>query len=524
VTSRNLARASLVVTAAFLASRILGWVRLIVIGNVFGARADLDAYFAAFRIPDLIYQLAAAGALASALIPVLAGLLHNGEDARAWRVTSSVINIMLIALVVFSLTMAVFAPVIVPFLVPGFDVVNTELTIRLTRIMLLSPILLALGAVASSVLNTQGRFGAAAVAPLLYNGLIIVCALALSPFMGIDALAVGVVLGSFAHFAVQLPSLRNRFHYDLSLDLRDSATRQALLLMAPRAIGLGVNQVTFVVNTTLATGLGVGAVVAYNIAFNVLQIPIGVIGVPLGVVLLPSMSRAIAAGQVREFGSLVQQSLRLLLYVTIWITAVGIVLRRETVELLFGGGFDEQALALTSNALLFFLLGLPANCLNVVLARAFYSGRDTRTPVAVAVLSVVVNVVVSVVTVGSMGLAGLALGIALGGWTDTLILSAILWRRTHAIDIGSIVSGTLVFTAGSVLSALGALATIRLVEEMVGDSPGRFVLAIEMAAAAAVAGAIYLLYCRLMRIPEMTRVLGLIRSALPHRSAPDRSE
>ena len=100
------------------------------IGNVFGARADLDAYFAAFRIPDLIYQLAAAGALASALVPVLAGLLHNGEDARAWRVTSSVINIMLIALVVFSLVMAVFAPVIVPFLVPGFDVVNTELTIR----------------------------------------------------------------------------------------------------------------------------------------------------------------------------------------------------------------------------------------------------------------------------------------------------------------------------------------------------------------------------------------------------------
>ena len=514
MTTRHLARAGMVVTAAFLASRVLGWVRIVVIGNLFGARADLDAYFAAFRIPDLIYQLAAAGALASALIPVLAALLQNGEDARAWRVTSSVINLMLLALLTGSILMAIFAPIVVPILVPGFDVVTTEETIKLTRIMLLAPILLALGSVASSVLNTQGRFGAAAVAPLLYNAFIIVCAIVLSPFMGIDSLAVGVVIGAFAHVAVQLPSLRNRFQYDLTLDLHDPATRQALLLMAPRAIGLGVNQVTFIVNTTLATGLGVGAVVAYNIAFNVLQIPIGVIGVPIGVVLLPSMSRAIAAGMIKEFGSLVQQSLRLLLYVTIWITLVGIVLRRETVLLLFGGGFDEQALEMTSNTLLFFLLGLPANCLNVVLARAFYSGRDTRTPVTVAVLSVGVNVVVSVLTVGSMGLAGLALGIAIGGWFDTIALSFILWHRAHAIQIRGIVGGTVIFTVGSVLSALTTLAVVHFGVPIWGPTPGRLGLLGEMIVGTGAAGLIYLLYSRLMRIPEMSRTLGMIRAEL----------
>ena len=128
---------------------------------------------------------------------------------------------MLIALLVGSLLMAIFAPVIIPIITPGFDDVNTELTIQLTRIMLLSPVLLALGSVASSILNTEGRFAAAAFAPMFYNGLIIICALALAPFMGIDALAVGVVVGSFAHLMVQLPSLRRRFHYDLSLDLRD---------------------------------------------------------------------------------------------------------------------------------------------------------------------------------------------------------------------------------------------------------------------------------------------------------------
>jgi putative peptidoglycan lipid II flippase len=413
--------------------------------------------------------------------------------------------------------MAVFAPALVPLLVPGFDSVNTELTIQLTRIMLLSPILLGLGSVASSVLNTEGRFGAAAVAPMLYNGFIILCAIVLSPFMGIHALAVGVVVGSFAHLAVQVPSLRGRFHYDLSLDVHDPATRQALFLMAPRAIGLGVNQVTFVVNTTLATGLGVGAVVAYNIAYNVLQIPIGVIGVPLGVILLPALSRAVVADRISEFGSLLRQSLRLLLFVTLWIMTVGIVLRRETVLLLFGWGFDADALSLTANTLLFFLLGLPANCLNVVLARAFYSGQDTRTPVLVAAASVAVNVVVSLATVGTMGLAGLALGIALGGWFDTLVLSFLLWRRSAAMDLGSITRGGVVFFIGSILAALAALAVVRYGTPVFGSQPGRVLLVAEVIVAAAAAGAVYVLYSRVMRVPELTRVLGLIRSELRRR-------
>ena len=146
----------MVVTAAFFVSRLLGYVRLIVITNTFGASADLDAYFAAFRLPDTIFQLVAAGALGSALIPVLAGLFTHGEDDRACRVVSTVLYFMLLLLIAFSIIVAIWAPLIVPLITPGFDVVNTELTVRLTRTMLLSPILLALGAVASSVLNARG--------------------------------------------------------------------------------------------------------------------------------------------------------------------------------------------------------------------------------------------------------------------------------------------------------------------------------------------------------------------------------
>jgi putative peptidoglycan lipid II flippase len=514
VTSRNLARAGAIVVAAYLGSRVLGWLRLVVIGNLFGAEADLDAYFTAFRIPDLIYQLVAAGAVSSALIPVLAGLMHRGQREHAFRVVSTVINALLMALVGVSIVMAVFAPEIVPILAPGFDVVTTELTVRLTRIMLLSPILLAMGAIISAVLNLEGRFGAAAMAPLLYNGAIIACAVTLSPWLGIDALAVGVVLGSFLHVAVQLPAVRGRFRYDLVLDLRDPAARQTFLLMGPRALGLGASQITFIVNTALATGLGVGAVVAYNVAFTILQIPIGVIGFPLGVVLLPAMSRALAAGSVAEFGRVVVQALRLVLFVMLFVTVVGLVLRRQTVNLLFDyGNFDAAALALTSDTLAFFLLGTAAHSMNVILARAFYSGQDTRTPVTVAIASVVANVAISVATVGFLGLSGLALGIAVGGWLEAIVLALLLWRRSASIDMGSLVTALGIFSVGALLAGAVAFGTVRLTELGLGTDPGKAGLVLQVGLATLAAAAVYLLYSRVVRVPELPRTLGLIRSA-----------
>lgn len=515
MTARNLARAGAIVVVAYLGSRVLGWLRLVVIGNLFGAGSDLDAYFTAFRIPDLIYQLVAAGAVSSALIPVLAGLLHQGKRDHAFRVVSTVINAMLVALIGVSIAMAVFAPQIVPILAPGFDVVTTELTVRLTRIMLLSPILLAMGAVLSAVLNVEGRFGAAAMAPLLYNGAIIGCALLFAPWLGIDALAVGVVVGSLLHVAVQLPALRGLFRYDLVLDLSDPAARQTFLLMGPRAIGLGASQITFIVNTSLATGLAAGSVVAYNVAFTILQIPIGVIGFPLGVVLLPAMSKALAAGSVAEFGRVVVQALRLVLFVMLFVTVVGLVLRRQTVSLLFDyGNFDAQALALTSDTLAFFLLGTAAHSLNVILARAFYSGQDTRTPVFVAVASVAVNVVISVSTVGFLGLAGLALGIALGGWLEATVLAFLLWRRSAALDMGSLITALGVFAVGALLAGGVAFGTVRLTEFGLGTDPGKPGLLLQVVLATAAAAVTYLLYSRAVRVPELDRSLGLVRSAV----------
>jgi putative peptidoglycan lipid II flippase len=517
-TARTLARAGILVTGAYLASRVLGWIRLVVISSQFGANGDLDAYFAAFRIPDLIFQLVAAGALSSALIPVLAHLIADDEEARAWRVVTTVINLVLVALLGISVVVALAAPLLMPLITPGFDSAQLELTVRLSRIMLLSPTLLAFGAVVTSVLNARHRFAASVAAPLLYNLLIIIAAVTLTPIFGVEGLAIGVVLGSLAHLAVQLPSmLRLRgFRYDFGIDLRDPAAREVLLLMAPQAIGLGAAQLTLIVHTTLASGLGTGAIVAYNVAYTVMLIPLGVIGVPLGVVLLPSMARALASGEARHFGQLVGRSLRMLLYVMFFLTAMTAVLRRGVVTLLFDyGNFDARAIDLTANTLLFFALGLAANAAIVVLARAFYAGKDTRTPVYAAILYVVITVVVSLATVGSLGLSGLALGTALGAWFEAATLLILLRRLAPTVPLGGLVRAAGWFAIGASIAATVAFAAIGLTNPLLGGvHPGKFPLLLQTIVVFAVGAAAYVGFGLLARLPEFGQTLALLRAAL----------
>jgi putative peptidoglycan lipid II flippase len=516
-TSGALARAGVIVSGAFLASRTLGWLRVSITTAIFGASPDLDAFYAAFRIPDLVFQLVAAGALGSALVPIVASLIAHDERARAWRVVSTVADLMLVGLLVLSLGFAVFAPVLVPLITPGFDVVETELTIQLTRVMLLGPVFLALGAIASSVLNASGRFAAAALAPVAYNVAIIGAAVLLSPFLGVRALAIGVVVGSLAHLVVQLPGLRERtgFVFDARADGADPMARRVFGLMWPRALGLGAGQLTFIINTTLASALGAGAITAYTVGFTVLQLPLGLIAVPLGVVLLPTMSRAVAVGERASFASMVDRSLRMLAYVMLFLTAVMIVGRDQIVRLLFQyGRFGVTASNVAADTLMVFALGLAAHAMIAVLARAFYAFHDTRTPVVAAFVSVGVNITVSVLTVGSLGLSGLALGIALGAWVEVFIL---LWRLSDTIPglrVGREVRWWLVFGGGSVVAGAAAWLVLRLLRELLGADPGKIALAVELTLATAAAAAIYLLYSRVLHLGEPAVVLSLARRAI----------
>ena len=519
MTARTLARAGLVVTTAFLISRVLGWLRIAVISVTFGATTDLDAFFAAFRIPDLMFQLVAAGALGSALVPVVAGLLATDEERRAWRLVSSLANLMLIALLVLSVAFFVAAPVAVPLITPGFDETATARTVELTRVMLLSPILLALGSVATSALNAAGRFGASAVAPIAYNTAIILGAVVLGPVIGVTGLAIGVVGGSLLHLLVQLPPLRSAgFRYQPLAELGDPDTRRTLRLLGPRTLGLASSQLTFIVATTLASGAGVGAITAFTIAFTVLQIPIGVIGVPLGIVLLPSLSREVAVGGTREFANLVSRSLRLLVFVMLPITALGMALRSQVVTLLFDyGRFDERAVRLTSDTLLPFLVGLAAHAAIAVLARAFYARQDTVTPVAAAVLAVIVNTALAIVLVGPLGVPGIALAIAVGAWVEAGVLLGLLDRRVDGLEVGGLARVIIATGVAAAAAGVAGAAIVGALDTTLGAEPSKILVLAQAIAATAVGGLLFVGLAVALRIPELPTIVSVMADLVRRR-------
>ena len=507
----SLARAGLIVSTAYLVSRILGYVRVIVIANSFRS-ADLDAFFAAFRIPDLIFQLVAAGALSSTLIPIVSGLFTTNERARAWRVVSTVINLMLLGLVVLSVGLFILAPVIVPIITPGFEGAKLDRTIELTRIMLLSPIFLALGAVATSLLDASGRFAASAMAPVIYNLTIIVGALILGPGLGVEGLALAVVAGSVGHLLIQLrPVARLGFRYEPRIDGSDAQARKALVLMAPRAIGLGVTQITFIVVTALASLLGNGAVSDFNFAFAVLQIPLGIIGVPLGIVLLPSLSRDAAIGREGAFAGLLTRALRLLAYVMIPIAVLTAIVRQPVVEILFGGGrIRATDLDLIASTLVGFVVGLTAHAMIAVLARAFYARQDTVTPVAAGIGAVAINCTLAVILVGPLGLPGIALAIAIAAWLEAVVLLAILHHRLPHFELAGLGRVGLEAIVGSVIAGAAALGALGAVAGVLGGDPGRLILVVEVAVVSLVFGIVYAVLSVALRIPELPSIVGVM--------------
>lgn len=513
-----LARAGLVVSAAYLVARVLGYLRVVVIGTTFGAGEELDAFYAAFRIPDLIFQLVAAGAVASAVVPIVSGLIAGDERARAWGVVSTLVNLMLVGLLAFATIAFIWTPQFVAAITPGFDQAQLDRTVGLTRIMLASPILLALGAIVTAVLNSERRFAASAIAPIVYNLAIIGAAALLSDSMGVTGLALGVVGGSLGLLAIQLPALhRIGFRYAPSIDLSDDQARKVLMLMGPRVLGLSASQVTMVVMTSLATGVGLGAVTAFTIAFALYQIPMGVIGIPLGIVIFPSMSRELAVGRTGNYLELVARATRILLFVMLPIAAIGIALRVPAVDLLLGyGRFDGAAVATTAATLLPFLVGLTGHAVIGVLARAFYARQDTRTPVLAAILAVVVNTTLGFALVGQYGLPALGLAIAVAAWVEASALLIVLRRREPEMDVaGMLWVGARSLLAAVVAGVVAAAALGALVEPMPGQDKLSELLG--SGVALLLGGIAYAGVAYVLRIPELRSLTAILRDVVQRR-------
>ncbi|MFQ5945431.1 MAG: murein biosynthesis integral membrane protein MurJ [Anaerolineae bacterium] len=463
--SGTLARAAGTVMAAFLLSRALGLAREVVIGATFGTSRELDAYLAAFRVPDLLFQIIAGGALASAFLPVFSERLIDGRTRAAWRLGSAVANLVLLATLAAAGLAAASAPMLIRELIaPGFEPAAQVLAADLMRLMLASTAIFAVSGLAMAALNAHGDFLVPALAPAIYNLAIIGGAVFLSPAWGIYGLAVGVVVGAAAHLLIQMPLLvRRGMTYRPILGLGDPAVRTVGRLMAPRALGLAGVQLNFMVNTILASGLAPGSLAALNYAWLLMLLPQGIVAQGVATAAFPALSRLAARADRIGLRRTLALSLRMVWFLTLPASAGLLILREPLVRLLLERGeFGADSTQAVAYALQFFAVGLVAHATVEILARAFYALQDTRTPVAVGIAGVALNIVLSVSLVGPLGHGGLALANTLATWMEMVALVVLLSRKFDGLPVGELsASGArLVLATGAMGAALAVFRSV----------------------------------------------------------------
>lgn len=390
----RIARAASLVMVLFIASRALGLLREIVITRQFGTSAEMDAYWAAFRLPDFLFYVVAGGALGSAFIPIFAGYLARDDLTGAWRLASAVINWVLLLLIGLSGLAALLAPWLVVTFFPGFSPAQQALTTELMRWMLISTVIFGVSGVVMGILNARQHFFLPALAPVIYNLSIILGAWLLGPTWGVRGLTAGVVLGAAGHFLVQLPGLFwQRMRYRPLLAWRDPSLRQVGRLMAPRVLGLAAVQLNFVVTTVLAAGLTVGSVAALNYGWIIMLLPQGIIAQSVATALFPTLAALVAQGKLAEMRRIFGLTLRNLLFLTLPAATGLVILRVPIVQLLFERGqFTPESTRLTAWALGFFSLGLVGHAVVEILTRAFYALQDTKTPVGAGIVAMGLNI------------------------------------------------------------------------------------------------------------------------------------
>jgi putative peptidoglycan lipid II flippase len=426
------------VALGFLGSRILGVVRTVAIAHQFGTSPDLDAYFVAFRLPDLIFQLLAGATLGSAFIPTFARMLAERGERDAWRLACSVLNLVFVATLIAALLGLLLAPLLVPATAPGLgDSTDqhrelTSLAVDLTRIMMISPLLFAVSGMFMGILNARHNFLASALAPMFYNAAIIIGALVSDD---VKVLAFAVVIGALLHMLVQIPALGLAgMRWQPIWDWRDAAVREVGRLMGPRVIGLAAYHLNFVIATFFASTVGVGAISAVNYAWLIIMTPLGLFGMAISTAIFPRLAEQ-AVRDEEELRRSLSRALRLILYLTIP-ASVGLMVVASplTALLLRSGAFDASSSNLVVGALVLYALGLFAHAGIEILSRGFYALADTRTPVTFAVVSMAVNLVLCVVLVGAFEVNGLALALSIAAIVEFALLARALAMRLRGLE------------------------------------------------------------------------------------------
>lgn len=511
----KIARAVGVITVAMILSRLLGYVRDVLLYAQFGQNRVTDIYNAAFSIPDFIYMILVGGALSSAFIPVFGGYLARGEEDEGWRVASSLLNLVVMLMVTAISVGMIFTPQLVHLLVPGFDPGEIGMTAYLTRIMFFQTFFMGLGGVTVGILNSYKHFTSPALGSVFYNLSVVVIGGLFGPRLGVVAFAIGVVVGAIMNFVIQLPPLlRLGLRYSPVLDLRHPGIRQIGALVFPVLIGLSVSQFNLFVSQNLASNLPSGQLAALRTAQRIMQLPLGIFAVAIGTAIFPTLTEQAARQDWSEFRRTLSLGIRSTNFLTIPCVAGLLAVGLPAIRLFFQiGKFTPESTLATAVALFYYSFGIVGYSGALVLTRVYYALKDTRTPVLVGIGTVFLNIVLNIWLVRPMGHSGLALAYSLVGIINMLVLLTLLRVKLGHLDGRRIMLSGLGSCAASLIMGGVAYEVVNRLQALVGiaTKPAQFI-AVGSAAAAGVL--VYFLLASLLRLEEFQLVLNLAKRRL----------
>ncbi|HLD21814.1 MAG TPA: murein biosynthesis integral membrane protein MurJ [Patescibacteria group bacterium] len=441
---------------ASILSRVLGLVRDRLLSSHFGASSIADSYFTAFKIPDFIFNIIVLGALSASFVPIFIEYWKKKGHDEAMRMAVILLNLIAVILIIVGVVCFIFTPQLMHVLAYGDTAEQQSTTILFTRIMLVSIIFFGMSNVLSGILHAHKKFLIYALAPIFYNVGIICGILFFVPLFGPVGLPFGVVFGSFLHFAIQLPALfRTGFHYRPILFLKHPGVTQVIRLMPSRSFALGLTQLNTMCIFAIASTLGDGARATWQYADNLQQFPINIFGVSLALAVFPFFSEAYAENNMERFKQVFSENFRRILFFVIPISIITLLLRAQIVRVVYGAGvFDWEATYYTAQTLGVFALSMFAQSLIPLLSRSFFARQDTKTPVIISAISVIVNVVCAFVFAKHLGIIGLAFAFSLSSIVAMLLLLATLRVRQGDLDDDRIISSTWKIIGAALLMGL----------------------------------------------------------------------
>lgn len=511
----SVSSAAVIMVSMVFASRVMGLIRDRLLSARF-APDELGVYFAAFRIPNFIFELLVTGALTSAFIPVFTKFLTHNDEQKGWRMTSILINITLVLLAGLSLPMLLWTDQISRFLAPGFTPVQIQQMAEFTRFMIIFQVLpLLVGNFFTGLLQSYNLFIIPAIAPVIYNIGIIAGIMFFSTSYGLFAPVIGVGIGSFLFMLIQLPLLiRTGYHHVFSLDITHKGVKEVGQLIAPRTLGLAVSQIDTTVDLILASLLGARMVTIFSFAQHLQQLPVGLFGASIAQAALPTLSVAWVKEDVEQFKKTIVRAMHQILFFVLPASVFFMVLRIPVVRLVFGAArFDWEATVLTGMTLSAFSISLFAQSLVHVLARGFYALYDTKTPVIISIISIFVNTVLSIFFVQFLHLPVWSLGLStsISSILNAFILFIVLDNRLGTFPRWDLLGPPTKMLIASVTAGLAIYIPLKVFDQLVFDTT-RTVGLIFLTGIAGGAGLIvYFGVSWVFNIGEVVSFLALIR-------------